>query len=757
MYKKLHLVWIWVFFNLSLIGTSFSSIVRAETSLFQPSTNAEELFVQVKMYGDIIRIEEAIKGYTQVIQLNPNLAEAYFERGMIYHFPWRYSGSQSTARKEAQASILDFTQAIRLNPDYAEAYFERGNSYYKLQEYQKSIYDYTQASQIDPSSIKSYCKRGDLYYKLGEKQKAIEDYAQVVWHSSVDLLDREDRKRFPKTESLSGQEFRELLRATSDKDIEYYRSLAYYSQACRGLLYDENLPKTIDDADVLLSNFVRLGLVSITEYEPDKNTTWKISLNPLFSEIYFQKGCDDSGESLEKLKSCSKAIQLYPKSAKAYYERGLLYSKSKKSQKAINEYIQALNIAPELYVPAQKSKQNFIQILRTPPQKAEDYYNRGTIFSYLADYQSAVQDYAQAIRLYPSFAEAYHQRGLAYCRLDRQNAIKDFTQAIKLKPDYAEAYYELGRVCGSTGRGPRDEAYKLYGLTRQKAIQNLTQAIQFRPNYVEAYYERSFAIAPQYCEGYSEEEVRKPEVITAVKDIVQIFRFVGSYAFDNGLNRSFLAIKSIPAESSDELESSSLDLYKRGFSRMETGKLQEAIADFNQIIQSNSADADALYARGSSYYKLKNFKEAIKDLTQALRINPRNADTLLTRALAYYDSGNSQKGVEDTTQAIRVDPRSVGAYFLRGMIQYELGNKEQAYKDFIAASLIWPYRAPCGGSPGISSANPIPYYERGRMLARRGDRQGAFKDLQKAAEIFRHRGNMNRYQETQSLIRQLKR
>ncbi len=753
-YKQPYLLWLGICFSLTLGEVNAPSTVQAQTSWIQPSANAEEIFIQVKMEANSMiesgQTETVIKGYTQVIKVNPRFAEAYFERGKVYHSHRR---DRNPSKQEIQTSILDFTRAIQLNPNYVEAYLKRGNAYYRLQEYQKALDDYNQVNRIEPDYIDSYCQRGQLHYKLGNKQKAVEDYAQVIWRSSINLLNSEDRKRFFRAELTANQDFNKLTNVENTADIDYYRSLAHSTEACRGVPLEESLPRIISDDDDLLATFTRLGSVLPTEGASSPNTTSQLSLNPLFAEIYFNKGCNKPFEPMKRLKSCSKAIQLYPKLAKAYYERGLFYANLKDSQKAINEYIQAITIAPDLYIP-KASEQSFIQILKTPPQKAEDYYQRGNAFKYLADYQSAVQDYTQVILLNPNFAQAYYQRGVAYCGLNDKNAVKDFTQAIKLKPDYAEAYYELGRVCDHTTRGSREQVYKLYGLTRQQAIQHLTRAIQLKPDYVEAYYERSFAINPQYCESYTEEEVRRPEVITAVKDIVQVFRLVGSWAFvDDG--RIALSRGNLSTKSFHTLENSSSDPYKSGFSRMETGDLHGAIAAFNQLIQVNSADADAFYGRGFSYYRLQNFDAAIMDLTQTLRLQPQNADALLARALAYYDLGNRQKAIADATQAMRVDPRNVRAYFLRGLIQHELGKKKQAYQDFVTASLILEHRAPCGGSAGLSSANPILYYERGRMLARRGDQQGALRNLQQAAEIFRTRGHMQRYRETRVLINQL--
>ena len=61
------------------------------------------------------RYEEAIKEYNQAIELNPNFAEAYNNRGNAKHELRRY-----------EEAIKDYDQAIELNPNFAEAHNNRG-------------------------------------------------------------------------------------------------------------------------------------------------------------------------------------------------------------------------------------------------------------------------------------------------------------------------------------------------------------------------------------------------------------------------------------------------------------------------------------------------------------------------------------------------------------------------------------------------------------------------------------------------------
>ena len=111
----------------------------------------------------------AIDNFTQVIQIDPNDAYAYFLRGKARSNLGDYQGA-----------IDDFTQAIKINPNYADAYYDRGNTRSDLGDYQGAIDDFTQAIKINPNYADAYNNRGFARYFLGDKQGAIDDYTQAI-------------------------------------------------------------------------------------------------------------------------------------------------------------------------------------------------------------------------------------------------------------------------------------------------------------------------------------------------------------------------------------------------------------------------------------------------------------------------------------------------------------------------------------------------------------------------------------------------
>ena len=81
----------------------------------------------------------AIKDYDKAIQLEPDHAEAYNNRG----------GVAKAELGQDSAAISDYNKAIQLRkPDHAEAYFNRGNAKLDLEQYTAAI--------KDPITIKRY-------------------------------------------------------------------------------------------------------------------------------------------------------------------------------------------------------------------------------------------------------------------------------------------------------------------------------------------------------------------------------------------------------------------------------------------------------------------------------------------------------------------------------------------------------------------------------------------------------------------------
>ena len=122
----------------------------------------------------------------------------------------------------------------------------------------------------------------------------------------------------------------------------------------------------------------------------------------------------------------NEAIQLDPKSAHAFRNRGVAYAKQRRQDRAIADFNEAI---------------------RLDPKSALAFRNRGVVYAYKGDYDRAIADFNEAIRLDPKSAPAFRNRGVAYAyKGDNDRAIADFNEAIRLDPNNALAFCNRGKA-----------------------------------------------------------------------------------------------------------------------------------------------------------------------------------------------------------------------------------------------------------------------------------------------------------------------
>jgi tetratricopeptide (TPR) repeat protein len=110
-----------------------------------------------------------MRDFNRVIELKPDYANAWFNRGEI-----RYDQGQ---HEEAAA---DYSQALRLNDKDAGAYACRGHAYFQLRQFQQALADYDQAVRLDGKSAEALANRADAYQSLGQWEQAAVDYRGSV-------------------------------------------------------------------------------------------------------------------------------------------------------------------------------------------------------------------------------------------------------------------------------------------------------------------------------------------------------------------------------------------------------------------------------------------------------------------------------------------------------------------------------------------------------------------------------------------------
>jgi len=136
-----------------------------------PCVYAQKAVEYLQMGNDDLKqrnLDQAIIDFTKAIDIDPNLAKAYNNRGVAY----AQEGSLSRA-------IADFTMSIANDPKDAQGYNNRGHAYANEGDFVQAIADYTQAIRINAFYVKAYNNRELAYYELKQYDKAWADVHTV--------------------------------------------------------------------------------------------------------------------------------------------------------------------------------------------------------------------------------------------------------------------------------------------------------------------------------------------------------------------------------------------------------------------------------------------------------------------------------------------------------------------------------------------------------------------------------------------------
>ncbi len=220
----------------------------------------------------------------------------------------------------------------------------------------------------------------------------------------------------------------------------------------------------------------------------------------ILASIYYWQGNvrRDQKNNEKAIADYTKAINLNPKFANAYNNRGFTYSESGNKQKAIDDFNKAIEIDPN-YSTAynnrgftyfnlgnkKKAVDDFNEAIRIDYKYASAYTNRGLAYSHLGNKGKAIDDLNKAIEVDPSLANAYNSRGnIQYDQGKIREALKDYNQAIRIDPKNISAH---------TNRGLFYSSQRKF----KEAIDDFTEALKINPKFFAAYYNRGLAYFDQ--------------------------------------------------------------------------------------------------------------------------------------------------------------------------------------------------------------------------------------------------------------------
>lgn len=130
------------------------------------------------------RLEEAIPEYTRALGLNPNLAEAYNNLGVVL---------RATGRPEAAVSC--YRRAIALKPRNASSHSNLGNVLRDLGRFEAAVASHQQAVHLDPKNADTLHNLGVALRDLGRRDQSLDCFERALDNNPAHVPSQLDRGR----------------------------------------------------------------------------------------------------------------------------------------------------------------------------------------------------------------------------------------------------------------------------------------------------------------------------------------------------------------------------------------------------------------------------------------------------------------------------------------------------------------------------------------------------------------------------------
>ncbi len=147
-----------------------------------------------------------------------------------------------------------------------------------------------------------------------------------------------------------------------------------------------------------------------------------------------------------------------------------------------------------------------------------------------------------------------------------------------------------------------------------------------------------------------------------------------------------------------------------------------ALADFNQALDLNPDDPDALRGRASVQFKRKEYESAVADATRAIELNDKDYKSYQIRGFARTSLKDFPSALSDLDEAISLNSRDSETFAGRGTVRVIQGDLDGAQSDLATAIQLNP-------------TNRMAMLSLGFIKKKRGDLEGALAAYTNAAAI----------------------
>nr|XP_023696055.1 tetratricopeptide repeat protein 6 isoform X1 [Paramormyrops kingsleyae] len=493
---------------------------RKALTLLIPDPEAAEVFYNIGLcYVAQDNLSQALDAFNGAVKINPNLADAYHQRGLC------------RMRLGQPESVQDFNRALAVDPSCFQVYLSRAAFYEDQGRFAKAILNCTKAIQVQPKSVRAYLQRGTLKFCRRMYSGAVEDFTSAIQTDdtcSFAYYNRGVCYHHMKQHKLALRDYGIVLLLANGKEIDLKvlinRALLHVElNDCHNALQDLKTAsgKCPEDPAIFHALGVlhhRLGNLqdSVGTYSE------AVRLKPLFPEAYIGRGntlmdyghaeadkraqrdflaalhlnplspaarvslgynLQDFGSFQSAWNQFTVAIDLEPGCWEAFEGRALVNLRMKNSYGAFHDINTALKHYPlsdllhtnrgvirQFLGDRASAMKDYQKAISLNPDCAPAFFNAANLYFYNRQFEQACQFYTRALELGSSDDSALLNRAIAHAMLQRiPEALQDFSMALGINPLNSHIFFNRANVYCSLNR---------YHL----AEKDLTQALQLLPN-----------------------------------------------------------------------------------------------------------------------------------------------------------------------------------------------------------------------------------------------------------------------------------
>lgn len=372
----------------------------------------------------------------------------------------------------------------------------------------------------------------------------------------------------------------------------------------------------------------------------------------------------------DAMRLCTKAIEADPRSACAYYQRGLIRNGNGEYDQAIEDFGRAIALDDRFAVAVLDRGRNYyfkgnytaaledaLRARQMNPQMIYAYHVAGSCCDQLGRFDEAMAIYNELIRLQPNEAEAYNSRGYTLFHARRyEEALRDLNHSITLQPNNNNL----------SSRGELYHAQKRY----DEAIADLTQSIALNRN-------------AQHPWG-SENELLGHAVLADCYWQKRDFSKAAS---------EYNQVVSLNGATLEHRE-------RLGIAQYKSGAMDDALSNLNTAIEAGSKNAEVFVCRGFILKGKSQHEEAIKSFDRTIALGQDTAAIRLNRGLCRQAAGRAEEALADLKRAAEMESQSSEYAAALGVMLYELKHLDEAEQTLTRAikldsrcRLAYQYRA----------------------------------------------------------------